>query len=1193
MSGNYLSSGGWRRVSALMLALIVVTGCLGLSPITGDFAFAATGFDSESTSSTETALDKAVDYYKTGQQGRLLDFWELMAIHGACEDLTDYVLPDTKAINDNSMPSDYADAFITQLVKGYLPDKALATQLVAKQSATTGSFGYEMSNQQAWAMIALDLYNRNVLNPEDKVSYNTEKAIDYLMSFQTEGNFYYSSQYPYPGVDYTGAAAVALAPYLGTALWPETLEREALIAGLKYDKVTHGSYGNAGAAAFAIFGYNALGISRESEDYQAALAELIGYQVADGGFYSPWADRTKSDPYYTKQATAALAEAVAGASLFLSLEKNPVRYISVSVMVQGPDGMAFSTLTTGGDAVISQIVAKAAAEGTDLTGYNYYIDGSKLDPERINETTMEDGQQLLALPGSVTHLASLSANKEEVTIGEEVTLSLSVVSLESGEIAVVATGTKLTINGIEVYTVEENLPFVHTFTPVEAGSYTFEILWPEGTTDCSAASFTLTAGELDQAVPVSIRVEGIDGNILYNSAFTVTGSQSLLTVFDAITQVLEHSAVPFETRGVEILSIDNVANDTTFATSRYWMYTLNKEQYLDGSDWVLPTTLISENDEIIVYCGSTATYPFVESLLQGNGDVKLTFTSYQYDSSWNLALRPIEGAALSWASGTDRAFVTTTDENGQAVVPAANAGEGSYTLQIYKSGGDGIPSIIRLAPGYEIRITAEGAGGNVPSTPGDNVPKVSIRVIGPDNETFFSKTSYTHYEGMTALDLLRRTGLSIGYSDSSKRYVSSIQGVHEFDDGPASGWLFKVNSDESILSSAASYELEAGDALVWFYTKDYTKESGSSKWSGTQVVEQTGSIAKEELNAVLKEMKAGSRDSWTVGLALGNISFDKDALVGLVDQLAGDSLEITIEQASGKNLSVKQREAVGDCPVYDIKISTGKKNISQFGGKLTISLPYTLKDGERPSGIVVYHLDAEGNLVRMEGVYDPVAGKVVFTVDHLSFFVIGYDETLAQWPFADVAEDDSIHWFYNPVKFVYEHGIFSGTGAKTFSPNSPLTRSMLVSVLARMSGADLTAYKAVPFGDVDINSWYGPSVAWAKEAGIVSGYANKDGSFHFKPDDKISRQDIAVMLKNYNDKVAKNEYVHKASELTFTDHPQIAEYARAAVKSMQQEGILNGIKNADGSFRFQPLKNATRAEAATMMYNMLKTKEKQ
>ena len=77
------------------------------------------------------------------------------------------------------------------------------------------------------------------------------------------------------------------------------------------------------------------------------------------------------------------------------------------------------------------------------------------------------------------------------------------------------------------------------------------------------------------------------------------------------------------------------------------------------------------------------------------------------------------------------------------------------------------------------------------------------------------------------------------------------------------------------------------------------------------------------------------------------------------------------------------------------------------------------------------------------------------------------------------------------------------------------------------------------------------------------------------------------MLNNYNEKAAKKSYEQKETKLTFTDHQQIANYAKANVEFMQQAGIINGIKNADGSFRFQPLNNATRAEAATMIYNML------
>jgi hypothetical protein len=1180
MSGNFLSHNGPRRALAFLLTLALLMGSLGFAEMAAEPVFASEDSGSGESSAEELALAEVVDYYKSEQDAKLKDFWELLAIYGAGEELTDYVLPATKVITDKSLPSDYADVFITELIKGRLPDKELAMQLAQMLSVETGSFGYEMSNQQAWAIIALDLYNKNA-SDENKVAYDINKAIDYLMEFQENGNFFFNNENKdYPGEDSTGPAAIALAPYINSEFWPDDFNSDLLISALSYSRRNGESYGSADTAAFAILGYNALDIDKDSEDYQAAKMELISYQLPNGGFYFTYDDDiSNANAMSTRHAAVALSEMVSDQSLFLSLQKNNVEYIGVNVMVQSADGMITRPVTATTETTVKEIVESLVTEA-DLENYNYYINGTEVN----DDTTMEEGEQLVAVPNTINYIASISADKEDVVIGETVNISLSIIDLETGDEVSTVSGAVLTLDGESVHTFENDEPLKYEFNPDKAGEYTFSLVWPEGIIEYSDASYTLIAKELDQAVPVSVRVEGPHGNILYNDAFVVRGSQSLLTVFDAITQALTHSDVPFAaTVNGFILSINHIENDDDILG--YWLYTLNKEQYLNGSDWVLPTTQIQENDVIIVYYGMNASYPFVESELQPNGDVKLTFTSYQYDDDGYKVLLPIEELSVFWGMGTDKEYSTNTDENGVATIPREYAVEGSYTLQINKTDDYDMPLVIRLAPGYEITITSEGAGGNVPSTPGDTVPKVSIRVIGPDNETIFSKTSYTFYDGMTALDLLRRTGLSIKYNDSSKIYVSSIEGYEEFDYGPTSGWLYKVNNDESILSSAATYKLEAGDALVWFYTKDYTKESGSVKWEGTILPEETtGTVAKNAINSVLKDLEAGKADSWTVSLASGDISFDKDALAGLVDQMSGDSVDITIEQASNKDLSAKQRQAAGDRPVYDISITSGKKNISQFGGKLTISLPYTLKDGERPSGIVVYHLDAEGNLVPLEGTYNPATGKVVFIVDHLSYFVIGYDETLAKWPFTDVTEND---WFYTPVKYAYERGIFSGTGAATFAPNSPLTRSMLVAVLARMSGADLSAYKEVSFNDVDINSWYGPSVAWAKEMGVVSGYANKGGSFSFKPDDRISRQDIAVMLNNYNEKIAKKAYGQKAPKLTFADHPQIAGYAKAAVESMQQAGIISGMKNQDGSFRFQPLSNATRAEAATMIYNML------
>ncbi|MEI3130339.1 MAG: S-layer homology domain-containing protein [Oscillospiraceae bacterium] len=57
--------------------------------------------------------------------------------------------------------------------------------------------------------------------------------------------------------------------------------------------------------------------------------------------------------------------------------------------------------------------------------------------------------------------------------------------------------------------------------------------------------------------------------------------------------------------------------------------------------------------------------------------------------------------------------------------------------------------------------------------------------------------------------------------------------------------------------------------------------------------------------------------------------------------------------------------------------------------------------------------------------------------------------TADKLPFTDVRTSD---WFYDDVAFVYNEGLFAGTSDTTFSPNTAMTRAMLVAVLYRMEG---------------------------------------------------------------------------------------------------------------------------------------------
>ena len=80
-------------------------------------------------------------------------------------------------------------------------------------------------------------------------------------------------------------------------------------------------------------------------------------------------------------------------------------------------------------------------------------------------------------------------------------------------------------------------------------------------------------------------------------------------------------------------------------------------------------------------------------------------------------------------------------------------------------------------------------------------------------------------------------------------------------------------------------------------------------------------------------------------------------------------------------------------------------------------------------------------------------------------------------------------WYADAVDYVYEHGIMNGTSATTFSPNTPMTRAMLVTVLHRAAGSP-SAATGTAFSDVPSGAYYTDAVAWASANGIVTGYGN-------------------------------------------------------------------------------------------------------
>ena len=107
-------------------------------------------------------------------------------------------------------------------------------------------------------------------------------------------------------------------------------------------------------------------------------------------------------------------------------------------------------------------------------------------------------------------------------------------------------------------------------------------------------------------------------------------------------------------------------------------------------------------------------------------------------------------------------------------------------------------------------------------TPKQDTPvkqTVSIKVIGIN--TTMMQGNIEVNSSSTAYSVLRELAKQNGKSISTKGfgstvYVSGIDGLKEFDHGPSSGWMYKVNGTPPNIGAGA-YKVKAGDQVIWYY----------------------------------------------------------------------------------------------------------------------------------------------------------------------------------------------------------------------------------------------------------------------------------------------------------------------------------------------------------------------------------------
>ena len=322
----------------------------------------------------------------------------------------------------------------------------------------------------------------------------------------------------------------------------------------------------------------------------------------------------------------------------------------------------------------------------------------------------------------------------------------------------------------------------------------------------------------------------------------------------------------------------------------------------------------------------------------------------------------------------------------------------------------------------------------------------------------------------------------------------------------------------------------------------------------------------------------------------------------IFEAVAGKDVDVTFELEDGVSWTVNGTDIPTDADLNDLDLGvtmdsdgipvnvintiTGERDSVQmtlahdgeFGFTMTLSAPLGKENAGYWANLYHYDEDAEAMSFEVAAEIDD-DGNVKLPMSHASQYAIVIDdhshaaEEPADLPFTDVNDDD---WFSDVVRYVYEQGLMTGTSDREFSPNLTTTRGMIVSIFNRLEGGPTA--EAAGFTDVADGDWYADAVNWAASEGIVAGYEDQT----FRPNDPITREQLAAMLMNYA--AWKGEDVSARADLSsYNDVASVSSWAAETVQWAVAEGLISGMP---GNL-LEPQRSATRAQVAAILERFL------
>lgn len=342
-------------------------------------------------------------------------------------------------------------------------------------------------------------------------------------------------------------------------------------------------------------------------------------------------------------------------------------------------------------------------------------------------------------------------------------------------------------------------------------------------------------------------------------------------------------------------------------------------------------------------------------------------------------------------------------------------------------------------------------------------------------------------------------------------------------------------------------------------------------------------IAGEGLAKVKVTIDLGDVDAGEVAIGLSDKIMDQAIASGLnavslqvggltVDLPVGGTFSAAIDFSINKSEATEETTGglQSASQVYDFNLSIGGETTTTFDQPIVIQIPLGNTDGLDTELLTVAKI-VDGKLEFHGG--RVVGNSIVESRDTFSSYVVVENKV----SFDDTASVEA--WAGRAIEVAAAKGAINGKAEGVFDPSANVTRAEFAKMLIRALDLENASAKE-SFTDVKTADWFTPYVAAAVQQGIINGRS----ASQFDPQASITRAEMATMISRALKVQGLEDVadVEGALEI-FSDAESIGDAFKAGVALAVTNGIVQGSNG-----KFAPNDNATRAEAAVIIYNALK-----